>query len=499
MYKIIVVDDEIATIDHICNIISMKCPEFQVTGVAENGREALSLMEKETPDILITDMRMPIMDGAALLKKIKEKYANVFLVVISGYQDFEYAKVAIKYGVCDYLLKPIKPSSLQDLLISLRSKLNQIYIEKRNGLMKNLCEGEKVDKTELKRFFPFSEQKFYAAIIRKNGLPKRFSNNTGTEVFSGKDELILSYGRDEQEALYLCPENVTIYKSFYQMIAEIARKEQKKNNYVTAVIKNEAFDLENSKDVFQKLYQELNKNIMIGRNQILILEEIVDEEIETMQVEMDAIQEFEHMLLRKNTAGAKLKCKELFSIWAKTNRSQIYVESKVRYILNLLSQYHLLAEREKNCEWLIDELFFYAIDMEDVCDAIVRTFIKEPKKEKRKGLLDSPEFFGKIEAFILQNMAVPISMQTLCRQFGISQTYLSKLFRKYTNSSFNQYLNTIRIERAKELMKEKKYIYVKDISVNVGFEDQFYFSRLFTSMTGMCPSEYMEQLNSLND
>lgn len=186
MYKIIVVDDEIATIDHICNIISMKCPEFQVTGVAENGREALSLMEKETPDILITDMRMPIMDGAALLKKIKEKYANVFLVVISGYQDFEYAKVAIKYGVCDYLLKPIKPSSLQDLLISLRSKLNQIYIEKRNGLMKNLCEGEKVDKTELKRFSRFRNRNSMQQLFEKMVCQKGFQTIQERKYFQEK-------------------------------------------------------------------------------------------------------------------------------------------------------------------------------------------------------------------------------------------------------------------------------------------------------------------------
>ncbi len=494
MYKVLVVDDEVATVKHISMIISMKCPEFQVSGTAENGREALDCIEAEEPDVLITDMKMPVMDGIVLLEKLKERHPQIWVIVISGYQEFEYAKVAIKSGVFDYLLKPIKPSALQTVLLNLKSLLDAAYSEKRNLIMKSLCEGTKVSRQQLQRYFPFPSCKYYAAIVRKNGLPRRFSGNTGTEIFSGKDEILYSYGRDEMESLYLCPETIVFYKSFYQMIAQIVEREKKESNYVTAVVKDASFELEKSADVFRELYQALNNHIIIGRNQILVAEEI-REEREILPEEQENLENFESLLERRDIPKAKMKCREIFRIWKETGKSQIYVETKVRYLFMLLNRYHLLAETEKNCEWIIDDLFYFATDIDEILNVILQTMFLKPQKGIRTGKADTPEFFGMIESYIRKNLAAPISMQLLCREFGISQTYLSKLFRKYENCSFNKFLNTTRMERAKELMEENKFYYVKDIAAKVGFDDQYYFSRIFTSMTGMCPTDYMEQFS----
>ncbi len=91
-----------------------------------------------------------------------------------------------------------------------------------------------------------------------------------------------------------------------------------------------------------------------------------------------------------------------------------------------------------------------------------------------------------------EQLALPLSAQKICTIFGISQTYLSKLFRKYSTESFNRHLATLRIEKAKEIMEDKPDLFIKDIAVMVGFSDQFYFSRIFHSITGMSPAEYMK-------
>ncbi|MFR1894934.1 response regulator [Hungatella sp.] len=201
MYRILVVDDEPAAIKHICNIIAIKCPQFEVTATAEHGQEALKRLEEETPDILITDVKMPVMDGIALAERVKERYPEVLSLVVSGYQEFEYAKAAIRSGVYDYLLKPIKPSALQNALNSMEEVLAERYARKRNFLMKSLCEKNSVDRKLLERYFPAG--KYYAALVRRNGLPRRYSGNSGFEIFSGRDEKIYLYGRDEMEAMYL--------------------------------------------------------------------------------------------------------------------------------------------------------------------------------------------------------------------------------------------------------------------------------------------------------
>ncbi|MBQ7370760.1 MAG: helix-turn-helix transcriptional regulator, partial [Blautia sp.] len=91
------------------------------------------------------------------------------------------------------------------------------------------------------------------------------------------------------------------------------------------------------------------------------------------------------------------------------------------------------------------------------------------------------------------NLSKAVSLQELCRTFGISQTYMSRLFRKYSGNSYSQYLTELRMNRAKELFQENPDSFIKDVAATVGYEDQFYFSRIFRSYTGKSPSEYLKE------
>ena len=108
MLKVIIADDERL----ICRLVQALCDwevlDMEVAGLAENGLEALALIERERPDILITDIRMPGCDGLELIRRAKELRPELEIVIISGYAHFEYAQTAIRYGVGNYLLKPIK-------------------------------------------------------------------------------------------------------------------------------------------------------------------------------------------------------------------------------------------------------------------------------------------------------------------------------------------------------------------------------------------------------
>lgn len=89
-------------------------------------------------------------------------------------------------------------------------------------------------------------------------------------------------------------------------------------------------------------------------------------------------------------------------------------------------------------------------------------------------------------------MAKPLTLQQICKHFGVSQPYVSKFFRKYEGTSFGNYLTKIRIQKAKELLRYNKDILIKDVAYMVGYSDQFYFSRIFRSMEGVSPSEYIQ-------
>ena len=107
MYKVILVDDEFLMRDSISRNTKWNECGFELCGTAENGKEAIELLEKELPDLILTDIYMPVMDGLGLSAYVHENHPEMKVIIISGYDDFEYAKRALKYEVADYLFKPI--------------------------------------------------------------------------------------------------------------------------------------------------------------------------------------------------------------------------------------------------------------------------------------------------------------------------------------------------------------------------------------------------------
>ena len=115
-YTVIVAEDEELLLNNLVQKVGKADPDFQVVGTAQTGDQAFSLVEKLHPDVLITDIRMPVMDGIALLTRVRGQFPFIKFIITSGFSDFEYAKKAIALKVSDYLLKPVDPDELQEAL-----------------------------------------------------------------------------------------------------------------------------------------------------------------------------------------------------------------------------------------------------------------------------------------------------------------------------------------------------------------------------------------------
>jgi two-component system, response regulator YesN len=124
LVKLIIVEDEINVRNGISNFIKELGHPFNVIGTLSNGAEALEFIKTNLPDILITDIKMPKMDGLSLVKEVKKTYPDIIVVILSGYADFSYATQAIRYGVSDYLLKPINKEVFASTLSRLVSEVN---------------------------------------------------------------------------------------------------------------------------------------------------------------------------------------------------------------------------------------------------------------------------------------------------------------------------------------------------------------------------------------
>ena len=134
MIKVLIVDDEFRVCQLICNLIDWGSLDMQIIGVAHNGIEARELARETVPDLVITDIRMPGYDGMELLKRARIQNPDMEFIIISGYSHFEYAQTAIRYGVSDYILKPVNEEALNATL----QKVRQRYMEHQVLTEKNL-------------------------------------------------------------------------------------------------------------------------------------------------------------------------------------------------------------------------------------------------------------------------------------------------------------------------------------------------------------------------
>lgn len=491
MYRVLIAEDEPAAMQHISTIIRIKCPGFEVAGTADNGKTALEMLETLKPDILITDVKMPVMDGITLVKKAGEKYPEILSVIISGYQDFDYAREALRSGCCDYILKPVKPSTFQERMRILQGKLDEAYYVMRNRMIREMCRGILPDEQKFKRVF--SSDEYYVALFRKNSLPRRFVNSRGIEIFSIKDEQMMVYGRDEMEALYICPRELLFHNSFYQLMMHMVEKEKAGASFYTMVLREDSVSAMRLPEVIKELYQTLDYRLIIGRNQVIVKgdEECVISNSESRNPLLERLE----VMVKDHASQQKLQ-EEIavcFCKWEEEGHTQLWVEDKVREIFGLFRRHRALDEPIEMCEYFMDEAFYYSTSMKELAVNISQILSKGMNEEARRIKIDTPEFFEKITEYMKKHLTEQLSPQNICEVFGISQTYLSRLFRKYSTMGFNKTLNMLRIEKARDIMKENPSLFIKDVAAMAGYADQFYFSRIFRSVVGISPTEYMEQ------
>ncbi len=127
-YQVLLADDEFYVRKGLLRRFEeMQGDDFRVVAEAENGEAALAMLEKHDIQLVITDIRMPLMDGLELTQKIKERYPNILTVILTGYPDFEYARKALRYGAFDYLVKPVSEEALDNLFTRVRTRLSEKY------------------------------------------------------------------------------------------------------------------------------------------------------------------------------------------------------------------------------------------------------------------------------------------------------------------------------------------------------------------------------------
>lgn len=440
MFRVLVVDDEPSAVEYISNIIRLKCPELTVVSMAGNGEEGLEKFRKCMPDLVISDVKMPAGFGAAVEPVIKKMHQKVY--------------------------------------------------EKRKKLARSMIMGEEVKEEQIKRYF--TKAAYYVAVIRENGLPRRFTDTYETELASEPGNTVFVYGRDEREALYICPEEVVSPKGFRSFIEKEGQK-KRGSNFITTVMADKPVLSEDLGSVVGRLYGELNRRISIGVTQSVSVPVPGENRPKDTGGKFRGGEIMKNMerLLEKRDFGRILE--EFSDVIQKAEEMrypQLYLEQTIRQMMEKIRHYFKGSPDMLEEEMMFEDAFYDAGTSEDLFEGIKSILVHYWKKDKEMVKLDSPEFLERIKEFIDDHLASELTVSSVCGEFNLSRSYLNLIFRKHGMESFSTYLRNTRIQRAKEIMDRNPQMFIKDVAEMVGYQGQFYFSRIFRAVTGISPSSY---------
>ncbi len=495
MIKVLVAEDEPVSLKTICSIIEKNCCEYEITGQAENGEQALNFIRTDHPDLVISDIKMPKISGVELARRVREEFPDICFIIVSGYQDFAYMQSAIRSGVSDYLLKPLMPDALCRAMEFAAEKIRRIQYRARNRILANMVRNEAVEDDELKRYFPHAG--YFGALVRTNGLPRRFQIDRKREIFSDIDEQYIVFGRDEMESLYLIPSEFMSHGEFVPYVEKIQKKHMA-GGYYTLIYAEQSFDVTQIQEQVRRLYQLLDIKSTIGHTQVIGLEEAAAESNDfctDCSALEESLQRIHLYAGSKKTDAVRKEIIQAYQHGERERRSQLWMEGVARDIISILRRQEMLSIPVNECEYMLGDIFSNAESVESLCQSLIDIFL-DTEQEDQNQKAGSREYFDQIVKYLEFHIREPLSLQEICTTFAISQAYLSKLFRKYTAHSFNKYLTQMRIEKAKEYFIENPERYIREVAELVGYEDQFYFSRIFRTYTGKSPTEYTKELQS---
>lgn len=500
MIKVLFVDDEVMAMDYLQNMISWEDEGFYVVGHARSGKKALEIYEKEKPDIVISDIKMTGRDGLELTKRLKEKNADVVVILLSAYRDFEYAQKGFEYGVSNYLLKhELCEEKLREELEKAKERLKdsgrkkkiyQKYFAKQ--LIYNMEDVTEVEEKELgNRFFLILVNKnpvFYNGVFRElswtdeeREILQRSSEDTEEEISYVADVRLTS---GNSIILYKIG-NITSRYELTNKIESMAKRiaaalNEEENSSFNIIYSNEIARTEIS-SVFQKMSRMIHYSVFWKPRCIYALE-------------------------RMEEAGTEEKIswneqeKELRSIIFEGRRTEDFISylfELVRYprenlrgfrdllfvldnLVKELEDKHGITplEKEEKGYKLPDIERYYINRMNDISETI-----QERTEKKYSGIVVD------MMRYIKKNYCKEISLESLGEEFQMNGVYLGQIFRKETGTTFLKYLTALRIEEAKRLLSQGDKN-VSEVAEMVGYKTSQYFSQIFIKNVGMKPQEY---------
>lgn len=545
MYKLLLVEDEEDVRDGLVEEIDWVSYGFQVVDTAENGREAAELIDKHIPDVVVTDIQMPFMDGLQLAGWIREHYPTTKIIILTGFDEFEYAQKAIKLQIDEYVLKPFSSQELIEVVLKVKQQMDAEMSEKENvqvlmdhyrksipvlrelflsQLVSRRMSSEEIREKSSSYGMELDGHSFMASVIRidyvhnhlelQKDSVKAISSGSlkysedrylqlfavlniaeeicqrveGFKVFIHLEDCVLLSALPEQEQSLAAQRTLAVLEEIRMNVHKYLKLTLTAGAGTVCVRPGEIHQS------YQKAMQALDYRLILGNDRVIWIGDVESEHFESLS--FDEMKE--QSLIRCIKVGTQEELDEILAnLFTGLHMTQLSVQECQVYLMEILTCVMKIA-KEFSVE--IEELFgagtypfaeIYKYNnlqevrqwMGAICLKLMIS-IAQGRQTGYNQLVENAK-----EYIRLHYQDSDISINKVCKHLHISTGYFSSIFKKEVKMTFVNYLMHIRMEAAKESLRstdQKTF----EIAEAVGFSDPNYFSFCFRKKFGISPKEY---------
>lgn len=513
MYKLFIADDEQLVVETLSAMIDWNASGVRIVGTANNGKQALKRILQSDPDIVMTDIRMPGLNGLELIRALKEKGRKAECIIVSGYSEFEYAKEAIELEAVDYL---IKPAELEEVAKTVSRAIDRLERKAdQTGNRPELRTAKALDWAVFTDLIvhgkrpsfdqtPYERYNQFTAIVIGSSATlwlERMKNNGVTDAllsFLANRGIVVELLYEQQKVILLCMAALEEYVPLTEILMAAAATFSNDSSsddislsigigpVVTEIIHAYISFLAADKACQMGLFFRVP--VMDGNSWpeiTRVSERLISDWSDQIQSFVRYEQkEFEEMLVRWTEWGtgrliAPVTLKKAGIQWA--NRLLDLIEQdygikiesvigdRTRMIDGILEAPDW-ASLQKQCQDLAQGVQFYL--------NVIKTTLKEKVVQEIKVYLES-------------HYHENIQLDQLAERFDLNSSYVSNLYSKSTGQTILEYITLLRIQKAKQLLRESSFK-ISKISQSVGYDNQRYFCQVFKKHVGVSPGLYRE-------
>lgn len=537
MLKVVLIDDEETIVEGLKVLIDWNSLGFEIAGVAYDGEEGIELIKSVMPEIIITDIRMPILSGLDMIGIVKEFLPYTKIMILSGYSDFDYARQAIEKGASCYLLKPVTREELVDKLTKAMEEVLQVMVkvqkEKKIAInlynmqnaakekyLKDMAEGKTTSLYEMERIWSlfdfgripgklcvvifeidnFSVQGFDSA-KDSNTLKFAVDNIIDELILKTNSGIFFSYDYERSILFFCAREGTNVKKEVSDIIKEVKEAVFDFLKVTLSVGIGSAYSgIEKLAQSYNEACYALEKKFLYGKNVTLYIDDIKDKNGDI---------QFKPIPFERELAGHVESCDKvraanildkLFHYLireAGSSPSQIYAECvNVLAILRQSLSVNTINYNDLFKEEYFSIQFFKRFktypELQSWMKDLIHLMIDRTKNQP---ISHTEQLVEKIKKFIDDNFT-EATRESVASKFFINPSYLSQIFKQSTGCSFTDYLTAVRMEKAKKILMSSD-MKVLDIAEKLGYSSSQYFAKVFEKYTGSTPLDYRKNAVSM--